>query len=486
MIGTKRLAAMLLAFGLLAGCSSGGGADSGGSVVVPPPVNHAPAAGAAIPTQSATQDKAFSYTMPAASFSDADGDMLTLTATKADGSALPAWLTFSAGTFSGVPDFTDAGSLVVKVRASDGRGGSASTDFTIQVAQAPAIPISLLEYDNFKSVGLTPQALPANFFYTDNARGWGDFTGHHRLDLFVVQTTDTYFVTPRKPAKYTIYERRKDGTLVASSVRITGTDQGCLLPRKVLVADFNGDGRADAFVACTGADEFPFPGEVNTVMLSQSDGSYAIRKASSDLGFFHGASTIDANGDGKPDVIASGFFAPGGSGSSGASTIGLLINQGDGTFKRDPAWSMSSLGVFAVTVADVNEDGKPDLILGGFEWLQPARVFLNDGTANFPAIAPITLPTVVGDENSQDFLLTGTGSSRAIWVFRAGRKAPDGSPDFSSGRTIQRIAWPSLTSTRPYHDSRIDRGLPWLIAATVSGNKVVSSDLTDDASTPLE
>ena len=42
-------------------------------------------------------------------FSDADGDTLTYTATKADGTALPSWLTYSASTrtFSGTPQAAD-------------------------------------------------------------------------------------------------------------------------------------------------------------------------------------------------------------------------------------------------------------------------------------------------------------------------------------------------------------------------------------------
>ena len=462
--------------GILTACSGGGGRDSGGSVVVPPTTNRAPVAGAAIPTQNATQDKAFSYAIPSGSFSDPDGDALTLTATRADGSALPSWLTFGAATLSGTPDFTDAGSLSIRIQASDGRGGTASSDFTLQIAQAPAIPISLLSYTNFKSVGLAPQALPSGFEYTDNARGYGDFTGHHRLDMFVASTAKTY--ATRSPANYSIYERRKDGTLAPSAVRITGADQGCIVPRKILVADYNGDGRPDAFVACHGLDEPPFPGERNTVVLSQSDGSYAISKASPDVGFFHAAGSMDANGDGKPDVIAAGF--------NGTADIGLLINQGDGSFKRQPGWTMSTNGVFVLDILDVNEDGKPDLLLGGHEFMAPARLFLGDGTANFPAITPITLPTVVGEEISVDFLVTGTGATRALWVLRAGRLGAGGMPDFSPGRAIQRIAWPSLAQTVPYRDSRTDRGLPWLIAVTVSGNKVVTSDLLDDMATPLE
>ncbi|PPC75078.1 hypothetical protein C4K68_22410, partial [Pokkaliibacter plantistimulans] len=61
-------------------------------------VNDAPTAGV-ISAQSATEDSSFSFTVPAGTFSDVDtGDSLTLSATLADGSALPSWLSFNAAT----------------------------------------------------------------------------------------------------------------------------------------------------------------------------------------------------------------------------------------------------------------------------------------------------------------------------------------------------------------------------------------------------
>ena len=95
-----------------------------------------PTVATAIPDQSATAGTAFSYVFPANTFSDADtGDTLSYTATKTDGTALPTWLAFTAGTrtFSGTPQAADAGTVSVKVIASDGNGGSVSDAFDITV-----------------------------------------------------------------------------------------------------------------------------------------------------------------------------------------------------------------------------------------------------------------------------------------------------------------------------------------------------------------
>ncbi|MYC49856.1 MAG: hypothetical protein F4X50_06185, partial [Synechococcus sp. SB0662_bin_14] len=100
--------------------------------------NTAPTVDNVITNQSATAGTAFSYAFPANTFNDADGDTLSYTATKGDGSALPTWLTFAPATrtFSGTPASGDVGTLTVKVTASDGNGGTVSDSFDIVVSAA--------------------------------------------------------------------------------------------------------------------------------------------------------------------------------------------------------------------------------------------------------------------------------------------------------------------------------------------------------------
>ena len=98
--------------------------------------NNPPTVATAIPDQSATAGTAFSYAFPDTTFSDADtGDTLSYTATKTDDTALPTWLAFTASTrtFAGTPQAADAGTVAVKVTASDGNGGSVSDEFDITV-----------------------------------------------------------------------------------------------------------------------------------------------------------------------------------------------------------------------------------------------------------------------------------------------------------------------------------------------------------------
>ena len=88
-----------------------------------------------VPDQSAIPGRAFSCRFPAGTFTDADGDTLTYTATQGDGSTLPTWLTFNASTrtFSGTPGTADGGALTVRLIANDGFGGVTVEEFIITV-----------------------------------------------------------------------------------------------------------------------------------------------------------------------------------------------------------------------------------------------------------------------------------------------------------------------------------------------------------------
>ncbi|MBF8672683.1 calcium-binding protein, partial [Pseudomonas putida] len=103
-------------------------------------VNDAPVLQAPLVNQLTGLGRAFSYTLPANTFTDVDaGDNLTLSATLVGGAALPAWLSFDAATrtFSGTsPQGTAAGSLDIVVTATDAGGLSASAGFTVRLLDA--------------------------------------------------------------------------------------------------------------------------------------------------------------------------------------------------------------------------------------------------------------------------------------------------------------------------------------------------------------
>ncbi|MDG0799272.1 putative Ig domain-containing protein, partial [Pectobacterium punjabense] len=107
-------------------------------------VNDAPVVATPIPAQSVVQDGSLSFTVPAGTFTDPDvGDTLTLSATLADGSPLPGWITFNptTGTFSGTPGNADVGNLSIRVTATDGSNASVHTDFSLTITNLNDAPV---------------------------------------------------------------------------------------------------------------------------------------------------------------------------------------------------------------------------------------------------------------------------------------------------------------------------------------------------------
>ena len=208
--------------------------------------NQAPTVANMIPDQSATVDTEFRFNVPANTFSDADGDTLTYRATKADDMALPAWLTFNpdALTFSGTPTSTDTGTLMVKVTASDGNGGSTSDTFNIMVStttanQAPTVANMIPDQSATVDTGFSFN-VPANTF--------SDADGD----------TLTYRATKADDMALPVWLTFNPDARTFSGTP-TSTDTGTLMV-KVTASDGNGGSISDTFnimVSTTTANQAP-------------------------------------------------------------------------------------------------------------------------------------------------------------------------------------------------------------------------------------
>ncbi|NKI75388.1 DUF4347 domain-containing protein [Dickeya sp. CFBP 2040] len=165
------------------GGSSAFSSNSAQASLVVTNVNDAPTVGSTVSTQSATKDTAFSFTVPAGTFVDVDsGDTLTLSATQADGSALPGWLSFNPATrtFSGTPGNGDVGNLTIRVTATDGSNASVSTTFGLTVNNSNLPPVV--------STPVTDQSIAQNgsFNFTVPA---GTFTDPDTGDTLTLSAT---------------------------------------------------------------------------------------------------------------------------------------------------------------------------------------------------------------------------------------------------------------------------------------------------------
>ncbi len=139
-------------------------------------------------------------------------------------------------------------------------------------------------------------------------------------------------------------------------------------PREVLMADFNGDGRNDFFIADHGYDVVPFPGWSNQLLLATETGydDASDRLPDDSTGFTHNAAVGDVDGDGDVDILVANN---GGDFMGGAPY--LLLNDGAANFTVDQSMlpdrvvSDSDYWPWATDMPDLDADGHVDLLMGG-------------------------------------------------------------------------------------------------------------------------
>ena len=129
------------------------------------------------------------------------------------------------------------------------------------------------------------------------------------------------------------------------------------------VADVNGDGKPDPPVTIQRGTIPCSSDSMVGVLLGNGNGTFQTAVTYSSGGYAAESIAVhDVNGDGKPDLLVSNQCASYGNCTNGGG-VGVLHGNGNGTFQT--AVSYSSTGIAdSVAVADVNGDGKPDLLVG--------------------------------------------------------------------------------------------------------------------------
>ena len=146
-----------------------------------------------------------------------------------------------------------------------------------------------------------------------------------------------------------------------------------LLARKILVQDFNNDGRDDVFFIAAGNHKPPRKGLKNTILISKKIG-YDYVTVSGGSRISHGGAAGDFDQDGDVDVIVA---------NGQQKTVQLLINKGNGEFKAKmfiDSWKHDRKdNYYTAEVWDLDEDGHLDIVLGtpelglSFFWGKPSN-----------------------------------------------------------------------------------------------------------------
>ena len=198
-------------------------------------VNEVPTVVSSLANQQATEDTAFSFTVPESTFVDVDqahGDMLTYSVSLAGGGNLPAWLSFdpSTRTFSGIPLNSEVGSLALTVTATDQDNLSASTGFTLtiqNVNDAPTVANPFADQTVLEGAPFSIQ-VPGNTFADEDA---GDVLSYSATlaDGSALPTWLSFNGTTR-----TFTGTPDDAQVGSLDLRVTATDTGNLSVSDVL------------------------------------------------------------------------------------------------------------------------------------------------------------------------------------------------------------------------------------------------------------
>jgi len=177
-----------------------------------------------------------------------------------------------------------------------------------------------------------------------------------------------------QPASFPALRSTKEGATAGvpnsgSSIFLPAVmyDTGGYDPDSVAVADVNGDGKPDLIVANQTSDpNVGFSASTVSVLLGNGDGTFqaAVTYASGGS-YLKSVAVADVNHDGKLDIVAANGCSLIGRGiCSVQGAIGVFLGDGDGTFQPVVNYSSGGFGYYnlKVAVVDVNGDGHPDLV----------------------------------------------------------------------------------------------------------------------------
>ena len=205
------------------------------------------------------------------------------------------------------------------------------------------------------------------------AAGLGDIDGDGYLDfLYEAPTSDN-------GEALVVALNNKNGTFASGTIVDVPS-----VPEVVLTADVNNDGKQDALVSLqNGGAEFQL-----AVMLNSGAklGAPTVIDTPVDDDEGNTFATGDLNGDGNLDIAT----------YDGVKGPCVVLGVGDGAFGTKTCYpgSPGVLEVQGISVADLNGDEKPEIIVFNYnEEATAISLFTNKGDGTFGSVVPLAIPT---------------------------------------------------------------------------------------------
>jgi hypothetical protein len=154
-------------------------------------------------------------------------------------------------------------------------------------------------------------------------------------------------------------------------------------PSSVTIGDFNGDGNLDIAVASQNCFVIAHISTITcgqasvSILLGNGDGTFQPHQDFPTATRPFSVATADLNGDGKLDLVLAGDLS---------NSVSVLLGNGDGTFQSHVDYPVPSPGggPYWAIVADFNADGKPDVAAGYGDGSVAIYLGNGDGTLQGP------------------------------------------------------------------------------------------------------
>lgn len=346
--------------------------------------------------------------------------------------------------------------------------GDGKTDLIVSNSNTSSSTISI--FKNTSSLGvINSSSFAAKVDFTSNLGpreiAFGDIDGDGKPDIVVGYFNNNVISVFRNTSS--------PGAITTSSFAAKVDFNAGMIPRSVVIADVDGDGKPDLVAASTNANALyvfrntSSPGSINITSFAP-----AVNFSTGQSPFLVAAADLDA--DGKPDLVAANGS------SNGLSVIRNISTKGSiNSSSFSPKVDITSTATAWIVIGDLDRDGKPELTYPNSGVVSILRNISSSGNITTGSFSPpvdlpvltqqITIGDIDGDGKPDLVIAAANDATDSLSVLR--NLSTPGSINTGSFSPKIRFYVGSPSSYVAIADLDGD-GLPEIITANETSNKV--------------